>query len=288
MLKFGRMLTAMVTPFDASGEIDFNLTEVLIEHLIATGTDTLVVAGTTGESPTLSSDEKVKLFKFVVEKVNKRIPIIAGTGSNNTKASIELTQKSEEVGVDGVMLVVPYYNKPNQQGIYEHFKAIAAATKLPVLLYNIPGRSVVTMTADTVAKLSLIDNIFAVKEASGDLNSMTEILSKAKEGFVLYSGDDAATLPVLSIGGHGVVSVASHVIGKEMKEMIYLYLEGKNTEASKLHQKLLPIMKGLFIAPNPVPVKAALKIKGIDAGTVRLPLVPLDLKEQTFVEELLK
>ncbi|MDF2946034.1 MAG: dihydrodipicolinate synthase [Bacillales bacterium] len=288
MLEFGRVLTAMVTPFDVSGEIDFSLTEVLIEHLIANGTDTLVVAGTTGESPTLSSDEKLKLFKFVVEKVNKRIPIIAGTGSNNTKASIELTKKAEEIGVDGVMLVVPYYNKPNQQGIYEHFKAIAEATKLPVMLYNIPGRSVVNMSVETVVKLSQIDNIFAVKEASGDLNAMTEIISNAKEGFVLYSGDDGITIPVLSIGGHGVVSVASHVIGNEMQTLVKLFLEGKNEDAAKLHQKLLPIMKGLFIAPNPVPVKAALQSIGVNAGTVRLPLVPLEDNQVKFIENLLK
>jgi 4-hydroxy-tetrahydrodipicolinate synthase len=288
MLEFGRVLTAMVTPFDVSGEIDFSLTEVLIEHLIANGTDTLVVAGTTGESPTLSSDEKLKLFKFVVEKVNKRIPIIAGTGSNNTKASIELTKKAEEIGVDGVMLVVPYYNKPNQQGIYEHFKAIAEATKLPVMLYNIPGRSVVNMSVETVVKLSQIDNIFAVKEASGDLNAMTEIISNAKEGFVLYSGDDGITIPVLSIGGHGVVSVASHVIGNEMQTLVKLFLEGKNEDAAKLHQKLLPIMKSLFIAPNPVPVKAALQSIGLNAGTVRLPLVPLEDNQVKFIENLLK
>ncbi|MDF2606633.1 MAG: dihydrodipicolinate synthase [Bacillales bacterium] len=288
MLEFGRVLTAMVTPFDASGEIDFSLTEVLIEHLIANGTDTLVVAGTTGESPTLSTDEKIKLFKFVVDKVNKRVPIIAGTGSNNTKASIELTKKAEEIGVDGVMLVVPYYNKPNQQGIYEHFKAIAESTTLPVMLYNIPGRSVVNMAVETVVKLSHINNIFAVKEASGDLNAMTEILSNAKEGFVLYSGDDGITIPVLSIGGHGVVSVASHVIGNEMQTLVNLFLEGNNEDAAKLHQKLLPIMKGLFIAPNPVPVKAALQSIGVNAGTVRLPLVPLDETQQKFIENLLK
>jgi 4-hydroxy-tetrahydrodipicolinate synthase len=287
-MNFGQVITAMVTPFDMNGEIDFDGTRNLVNHLIANGSDGLVVGGTTGESPTLSTEEKLALYQFVVEVTAGRVPVIAGTGSNNTKASISLTKAAEEIGVDGIMLVTPYYNKPNQEGLYQHFKTIAEATSLPVMLYNIPGRSVVNMSVETIVRLSKIDNIVVMKEASGDLDAMAEIISKTPSNFTLYSGDDALTLPVLAIGGTGVVSVASHIIGNEMQEMMNQFKEGDHQEAASLHRKLLPIMKGLFNAPNPTPVKAALNMKGVSVGEVRLPLVPLNNEEKSILELTMK
>lgn len=223
---FGRISTAMVTPFDNNGNIDFQKTEKLVEYLIHHGTDSIVVAGTTGESPTLTTEEKLALFKHVVSVVNKRVPVIAGTGTNNTRASIELTKKAEQTGVDAIMLVTPYYNKPNQEGIYQHFKAIAESTHLPVMLYNVPGRTSSSIAPETVIRLSEIDNIVAIKEASGDLDNMAKIIEKTPDDFALYTGDDSLTLPTLSIGGDGVISVASHVVGDEMQEMIQAFLSG--------------------------------------------------------------
>ncbi|MET3697928.1 4-hydroxy-tetrahydrodipicolinate synthase [Bacillus oleivorans] len=275
MALFGRVSTAMVTPLDKRGNIDFGKTTQLIEYLIVNGTDSLVVAGTTGESATLTTEEKVALFRHVVKVVNKRIPVIAGTGSNNTYASLELTKRAEAEGADGCLLVVPYYNKPNQQGIYQHYKTIAEGTSLPVMLYNVPGRTVANMAPDTVIRLAEIPNVVALKEASGNLDAMTEVIANTPDDFDVYSGDDGLTIPALSIGGAGVVSVASHVIGKEMQQMIELFVSGNTQAAAKLHQKLLPFMKEIFKAPSPVPIKTALQIKGLDVGSVRLPLVPL-------------
>jgi 4-hydroxy-tetrahydrodipicolinate synthase len=281
MIHFGRLSTAMVTPFDKNGNIDFQKTSTLIDYLINHGTDSLVIAGTTGESPTLSTEEKLALIQHTVKEVNGRIPVIAGTGSNNTAASIKLTKQAEELGVDAIMLVVPYYNKPSQEGLFQHFKAIAESTKLPVMLYNIPGRSSINMSVDTVVRLSDIPNIVAVKEASGNLDAMAEIISRTKNDFVLYSGDDGLTLPVLSIGGVGVVSVASHIIGKEMQAMISAFISGNYISAAEQHRKLLPVMKQLFVVPSPGPVKTALQVKGLDVGSVRLPLVPLTSTERS-------
>jgi 4-hydroxy-tetrahydrodipicolinate synthase len=280
MVHFGRVSTAMVTPFDKKGHIDFAKTTQLVNYLLKNGTDSLVIAGTTGESPTLSKEEKLALFSHVVKVVNKRVPVIAGTGSNNTYASIELTKKAEQLGVDAIMVVAPYYNKPNQVGLFQHFKAVAESTNLPVMVYNIPGRSAVNILPETVIRLSNIENIVAVKEASGDLNAMTHIIANTAEDFLLYSGDDSMTIPVLSIGGAGVVSVASHVIGNEMQEMVKAFFEGDNKQAAQLHQQLLPIMQGLFAAPSPAPVKTALQFKGLDVGSVRLPLVGLNEQER--------
>ncbi|GAC91705.1 4-hydroxy-tetrahydrodipicolinate synthase [Anoxybacillus sp. LAT_35] len=280
MVQFGQIATAMVTPFDNKGNIDFAKTTQLVNYLIENGTDSLVVAGTTGESPTLTTEEKLALFRHVVDVVDGRVPVIAGTGSNNTRASIELTKKAEQIGVDAVMIVAPYYNKPNQEGIYQHYKAIAESTSLPVMVYNIPGRAVVNISVETIVRLSEIPNIVAVKDASGNLDAMTEIIAKTRDDFMLYSGDDGLTLPVLAIGGKGVVSVASHIIGNEMKEMIEAFMSGDNKKAATIHQQLLPIMKALFAAPSPVPVKTALQLKGLDVGSVRLPLVPLTEQER--------
>ncbi|WP_284035884.1 4-hydroxy-tetrahydrodipicolinate synthase [Neobacillus sp. 114] len=286
-MYFGQVLTAMVTPFDQHGEIDFNATSDLVNYLLANGTDGLVVCGTTGESPTLSTEEKVALFKFVVEVVDGRVPVIAGTGSNNTRSSISLTKLAEEVGVDGIMLVAPYYNKPSQEGMYQHFKAIAESTSLPVMLYNIPGRSVVNISAETVIRLSQIPNIVAVKEASGHLDDMAEIVKQTADDFSLYSGDDGMTLPVLSIGGVGVISVASHIIGNEMQDMVTRFKNGDLAGAAAAHRELLPIMKALFAAPSPAPVKAALNMKGINAGGLRLPLIPLNDEETKTLRNVL-
>ena len=280
-MNFGKVLTAMVTPFDRKGNIDFTKTEQLINYLLNNGTEGLVVAGTTGESPTLSSEEKVALFKHSVKVSDGRVPVIAGTGSNNTHASIELTKKAEASGVDAIMIVAPYYSKPGQKGLYEHFKAIAESTKLPVMIYNIPGRSVVNMTADTIIELSKISNIVSVKEASGDLDQITEIITRTDESFSVYSGDDGLTLPIMSIGGDGVISVASHILGNEMQKMIAAYEAGEVKEATAIHQHILPIMNELFKAPSPSPVKTALQLKGMDVGSVRLPMIPLTAEERS-------
>ncbi|SHF52844.1 4-hydroxy-tetrahydrodipicolinate synthase [Ornithinibacillus halophilus] len=286
-MNFGKILTAMVTPFDKEGNIDFDATKNLVNHLIANGTEGLVIAGTTGESPTLSTAEKVKLFQYVVDVVDKRVPVIAGTGSNSTDGSIDLTKQAESAGVDAIMLVAPYYNKPNQRGLIAHFSAIANETKLPVMLYNIPGRSVVKMTASTIIELSKIDNIVSVKEASADLDQAAEIIENTSEDFSVYSGDDGLTLPMLSIGGDGIVSVASHVIGNEMQEMIKAYEAGNNKDAGRIHRTLLPKMNALFSAPSPTPVKAALNMQGVPVGGVRLPLVPLTSEEQEDLQLIL-
>ncbi|WP_144554946.1 4-hydroxy-tetrahydrodipicolinate synthase [Bacillus sp. X1(2014)] len=286
-MNFGQVLTAMVTPFDQNGEVDFNAVRRLVDYLIDNGTDGLVVAGTTGESPTLTTDEKIALFKAVVVAAKGRVPVIAGTGSNNTRASISLTKQAEETGVDGIMLVAPYYNKPSQEGMYQHFKAIAESTSLPVMLYNIPARSVVNISPETIVRLSQIENIVAVKEASGNLDDMAAIISQTPSDFTLYSGDDSLTLPVLAIGGAGVVSVASHIIGNEMQEMINHFKNGRVQEAAHSHRQLLPLMKALFTAPNPAPVKAALNMSGVQVGGLRLPLLPLSHEEERVLQEVL-
>lgn len=288
MVDFGRLITAMVTPFNEKLELDFDKVTALVDHLADSGTESVVVAGTTGESPTLDKEEKVRLFKHVVDAAAGRMKVIAGTGGNNTAASIELTRAAEAAGVDGIMLVVPYYNKPSQEGLYQHFSAIAAATKLPIMLYNIPGRSAINMTVDTVIRLSKIENIVAIKEASGDLGQMTEIIRNTDDDFYLYSGDDKLTLPIMAIGGYGVVSVAAHVVGKEMKQMIDSFVDGNVAEAAEIHQKLYPIFEGLFLAPNPAPVKAALQLSGVDVGSVRLPLVPLNEKEMERLKDIMR
>lgn len=281
MISFGRVSTAMVTPFDSKGNIDFDKTTQLVDYLIKNGTDSLVVAGTTGESATLTAEEKVALYSLVVKAANGRVPVVAGTGSNNTQQSIELTKKAEDAGVDAIMLVAPYYNKPNQEGLYQHFKVIAEATSLPVMIYNIPGRSSVNIEPDTMIRLSQIENVTAAKEASGNLDAITQIIAGASDDFQVYSGDDGLTLPVLAVGGNGVVSVASHIAGNEMQQMVAEFLAGNHQAAAKLHQQLQPVIKALFSAPSPVPVKTALQIKGLDCGSVRLPMIPLTEEERS-------
>lgn len=282
-LDLGRIATAMVTPFQENGDIDFEAVERLIEYLLANGTDSIVVCGTTGESPTLSTEEKLQLIRFTVEKVNKRVPVIAGTGSNNTKQTIELTKKIESLGVDGVMLVAPYYNKPNQKGLYAHFEAVAEETTLPIVVYNVPGRTSSNIEAATTIALSKIPNIQVVKEASGNLDQISEILANTHDKFLVYSGDDALTLPLLAIGGRGVISVASHIVGNKMQAMIQAFEEGRHAFAAKMHQTLLPLFKQLFKNPNPVPIKYAMSKVGFHIEKVRLPLVEMtDEAKQEF------
>ncbi len=275
----GRLLTAMVTPFNEKGEVCPDRTEKLVNHLIESGTEGLVVAGTTGESPTLNHQEKLDLFKLVKKIAGSRASVIAGTGSNSTQSTIELSKEAEKAGVDGLMIVAPYYNKPNQTGLYHHFEQVAASVSLPIMVYNIPGRSSVNITPETMYRLSKIDNITAVKEASGNLDQMAEIIASTDSDFQLYSGDDGLTLPVMAIGGYGIVSVASHIIGKPMSKMIQDFLNGDNKDAAENHLTMLPLMRGLFSAPSPAPVKTLLNQIGIDAGGVRLPMVPLSDQE---------
>lgn len=280
MLIFGRLVTAMVTPFDHNLEIDFEKTKALVEHLINNGTDAIVVAGSTGESSTLSKEEKILLYEKVLQYSAGRVKVIAGTGSNDTKSTIELTKKAENIGVDGVMLVAPYYNKPSQDGLIQHFKTIAEETRLPIMIYNVPSRTATNIQAKTMIKLAEIENIVAVKEASGDLTQMAEIIKDTPENFYLYSGDDKFTLPVLAIGGCGVVSVASHTAGNKIKQMINSFFEGNIKQASSLHLELISLFEGIFITSNPVPIKYLLNKTGIEVGSVRLPLIEAN-KEQT-------
>lgn len=286
-MDFGRLITAMVTPFDASGQIDWERTKALVDYLIEEQrSDALVVSGTTGESPTLTDDEKLKLFETVVRHAAGRCKVLAGTGSNDTAHSAELTRKAEATGVDGLLLVAPYYNRPSQEGLYQHFKAVAGETKLPVMLYNVPKRTGVSLSAETTLRLAELPNVTAVKESSGDLVQISKIIEEAPPGFLVYSGDDDFTLPVLACGGHGVVSVASHVVGSRMKAMIDAFLAGNVDESARLHRKLLPIFKGLFLFPSPAPVKYALEIHGQSVGGVRLPLVALSEEEKGVIRSL--
>lgn len=286
-MDFGKVITAMVTPFDENNQLDLFRTTELIEYLLDNGTDGLVIAGTTGESPTLTHEEKIQLFEHVVQTVNGRVPVIAGTGSNNTQETIEFTKAAESVGVDATLLVTPYYNKPNQLGLMRHFESIAKNTELPIMLYNIPGRSVVKMDAQTVIQLAQIDNIVSVKDSTGDLDSIAAIIEATDDNFSVYSGDDSLTLPLLSIGSKGVVSVASHIIGNDMRTMIDLFYAGKIEEAAALHRKIIPVVHALFMAPSPAPVKAALSVNDLQVGSVRLPLVPLTNEEQALLRHIL-
>lgn len=288
MVDMGRLLTAMITPFDQNGQIDWDEVTRITEMLIQDGSDGLVVSGTTGESPTLTTEEKEKLFRHVVRVADGRAAVIAGTGSNATTASVELTKRASDCGVDGIMLVTPYYNKPSQEGLYRHFSTVARATSLPVMLYNVPGRTGTNMTADTVARLAEVPNIVAVKEASGDFVQATEIMKRTPASFRLYSGDDKHTLPLLAIGAHGVVSVASHLIGAEIKKMIDAFVSGDHDTACALHTKWIDVFEGLFIAPNPVPVKLALSERGYGSPHVRSPLAEVDEATKAMILSLVR
>ncbi|XGW00670.1 MAG: 4-hydroxy-tetrahydrodipicolinate synthase [Leptolyngbya sp. BL-A-14] len=272
-MNFGRVLTAMITPFKDDGSVDFAIAAKLASHLAENGTDTLVVCGTTGESPTLTWDEEFELFQVVKQAVAGNAKIIAGTGSNSTQEAIAATQKAAKLGLDGSLQVVPYYNKPPQEGLYQHFKAIAEAEPdLPMMLYNIPGRTGQNMQPETIARLAAIRNIVAVKESTGNLDQASEIQRLTPPEFALYSGDDSMTLPLLAIGGAGVVSVASHVVGGQLQQMIQAFESGQHHIATKIHLELFPLFKALFVTANPIPIKAALRLQGWQVGSTRLPL----------------
>lgn len=276
MVEFGRLMTAMITPFHPDESVDHAGAARIARHLVETGSDTLVVTGTTGEAPTLTAGEKLSLYRTVKEAVGGRAKVIAGTGGYCTRESIELTREAERVGVDGAMLVVPYYNNPPQEGLYRHFRTVAESTALPTILYNIPSRSPRNMEAATTLRLAEVPNIVAVKEASGKLEQVAEIVAGAPGGFRVYSGDDAATLPLMSMGAFGVISVASHVAGRQIRQMIDAFVAGRPTEAAELHGRLLPLFQACFCTTNPIPVKAAVSLLGLPAGGVRLPLIPAD------------
>lgn len=279
MAYFGQIVTAMVTPFDQTLEVDMQAVEGLVEHLISNGSDSIVVSGTTGEGPTLTKEEKISLFEKVWEVSNGRIQVLSNIGSNNTKESLEFAKEVENLGVaDGLMVVCPYYNKPSQEGMFKHFESIAANTSLPIMLYNIPGRTGVNLLPSTVERLSKIHNIVALKEASGDLEQARKIIEAVPTDFSVYSGDDDLTLPMLELGGVGVVSVSSHVFGKEMKEMIL-------NRDEVLNEKLSHFFGEMFFEPNPVPVKSALNNLGVNVGSVRLPLIELSGDGQRRVKK---
>jgi 4-hydroxy-tetrahydrodipicolinate synthase len=281
-------LTAMVTPFDARGEVDYQQARRLALALLSSGSDGVVVAGTTGESPTLSLDERLRLFAEVKSAVGDRGAVVAGTGNNDTRESREFTREAEKIGVDACLLVVPYYNRPTQQGLFEHFETIAGSTKLPCIIYNVPSRTVTNLAADTMIRLSRIDNIVAVKEASGNLGQIAEIIQETDEGFLVYSGNDGDTYPILALGGYGIISVASHLVGIQIKDMIDKFLEGKFLEAAGLHRRLLLMVNALFVVSNPVPLKWALNYVGFPVGKPRLPLVEPDEKSAGVIKAALK
>jgi 4-hydroxy-tetrahydrodipicolinate synthase len=273
VVNFGRVLTAMITPFDKNGHVNYAVAEKLAVHLAEYGTDTLVVCGTTGESPTLSWEEEFELFRVVKKAVAGKAKVIAGTGSNSTDEAIAATQKADTLELDGTLQVVPYYNKPPQEGLYQHFSAIAqAAPNLPVMLYNIPGRTGQNLLPETVARLAKISNIVAIKEASGNLDQVSEVRRLTPPDFAIYSGDDSLTLPMLAVGCKGVVSVASHLVGQSLQEMIQSFEQGQVQKATQIHLRLLPLFKGLFLDTNPIPLKAALELQGWDVGSLRSPL----------------
>lgn len=283
---FGRVVTAMVTPFTAGGELDLGQAAALARRLIDSGNDGIVVAGTTGESPTLTLDEKLALFETVIAAVGDKVPVLCGTGSNNTADSIALSQAAERLGAAGVMLVAPYYNKPSQTGLFEHFRAICAATNLPVMLYNIPSRTGVNVLPETIMRIAAAaPNLVAVKEAGGSIDQMSELISLAGDRLTVYSGDDSMTLPLLAVGGHGIVSVAGHVVGRELRQMIDAYVAGETAAAARLHQQLLPFFKAIFVTTNPAPIKAALRLSGFEPGPLRLPLVPLSAAEEAVLRD---
>ena len=285
---FGRVITAMVTPFDQDGQVNYAKAEALADYLVNHGSDGLVVCGTTGESPTLSWDEEHQLFQVIKSAVGDRVKVIVGTGSNSTQEAIEATQTAAKFQVDGSLQVVPYYNKPPQEGLYHHFQAIAASCDLPLMLYNIPGRTGQNLLPETVAKLAEIDNIVAIKEASGSLDQASQIRALTDPSFAIYSGDDSLTLPLLAIGGAGVVSVASHLVGNEIQTMVQKFVAGQPQEALQLHLQLFPLFKVLFCTTNPIPVKSALNLQGWELGGVRSPLSNISESDQQKLTAILQ
>lgn len=285
---WGSLLTAMLTPFDAKGDVNFTEVRRIARYLVEEQhNDGLVVNGTTGESPTLAHEEKFKILDAVLDEVGDRAAVVMGTGTYNTKESIALTGEAERAGAHGIMLVNPYYNKPGQAGLKAHFTAVAAETSLPVMLYNIMPRSSINLETPTLMELAKIENIVAVKEASGNINQIGDVAAQAPDGFRVYSGDDGLTLPILSVGGYGLVSVAAHVVGRELKEMIASFTENPN-KSRQIHQRLLPVFRAIFSAPSPAPIKYALSKRGFDCEATRLPIVGLTPEEKRVVDSALE
>jgi len=287
MINFGDVLTAMVTPYDDNLKLDLKKARKLASYLVNNGSDGLVVLGTTGEVPTLKLEEKIELLKTVLDEVEDKATVIAGTGSYSTEDSIFMSKKAEELGVDGIMLVTPYYNKPTQTGLYNHFATIASSTSLPIILYNVPDRTSRNIEPETVLKLAGVDNIIGIKEASGKLDQVSTLSRILPEDFSIYSGDDILTLPILAVGGKGVISVASHLVGKEIKEMIQYFKNNELEKAIKMNKKLGPIFKIMFMMTNPIPVKTALNLTGIDVGSLRPPLYEMDEEEKNLLKNAL-
>ena len=276
MAEIGRLITAMVTPFDDQGEVDYDQAKALAKALVASGSDGVLVSGTTGESPTLTNEEKLRLWGEVKDALGDSGAVIAGTGNYSTAESIELSKEAEQQGVDGILLVVPYYNKPPQEGLYLHFKAIAESVNLPCMLYNVTSRTSLNMTDETTIRLSHVDNIVGIKEAGSDMDQITRIIDGAKDGFRVWSGNDNETYYMMATGGYGVVSVASHLVGNQISQMMGYLLEGDVEKAAAEHRRLLPLFKVLFVMSNPIPVKYSLNQVGFNVGQPRLPLVPPD------------
>lgn len=275
---FGRLLTAMVTPFNADGSVNYEKAADLAEWLINNGSDGLVVAGSTGEAATMSAEEKLELFRVVVNRINKRVPVIAGTGSNNTADSVKMTKMAEAMGVDGALIVGPYYNKPTQEGFYQHFAAVAQSTGLPIIVYNVPGRTASNISPAIVARLAAdFGNIVAIKEAAGNVAQVAELYSVLPEEFTIYSGDDGLILPFMSVGATGLISVLSNIGGGILQDVMQAYEDGRVREAAKLNARMVPLANAMFIETNPIPVKAAVTlVTGIDSGQPRLPLTPME------------
>ncbi len=286
MAEIGRLLTAMVTPFDQQGQVDYAQAKRLAQALVQSGSDGVVVAGTTGESPTLTGKEQARLFAEVRQALEGSGSVVAGTGSNSTAEAVEYTRDAQEAGADGALLVVPYYNKPTQEGLYRHFKAIAESADLPCILYNVPSRTITNLSAETTIRLSQIPNIVGVKEASADFDQIATIISGAREGFRVWSGNDADTFGVLCLGGYGVISVASHLVGRQIKGMIQMLLDGSLEGAAREHRRLLPIFKGIFVVANPIPIKYGVNRAGLSVGSPRLPLTEPDDKIAAFLDDL--
>ena len=287
MKEIGKLITAMVTPFDEQGQVDYEQAKRLAKAMLDSGSDGVVLSGTTGESPTLSTEEKLRLFAEVKGAVGDSGAIIAGTGNYNTAESIELSKEAEREGVDGLLLVVPYYNKPPQEGLYQHFKAIAGNVDLPCIVYNVTSRTSLNMTHETTIRLSEIENIVGIKEAGSDMDQITRIIDGAKPGFLVWSGNDNETFYIMATGGYGVVSVASHLVGNQIKQMMDFLLEGDVEKAAAEHRRLLPLFKVLFVVSNPIPVKYSLNQVGFNVGNPRLPLVPPDPKSAAQIDEVL-
>jgi len=286
--RFGSVVTAMVTPFRGDHAVDLDRAQELASSLVGSGSDAIVVAGSTGESPTLTHKEKAELFRAVGEAIRGRAKLICGTGTYSTAESLELTQAAEDAGADGLLVVTPYYNKPPQRGLVAHFERIAEATELPMILYNIPGRTATRIEHETLLQLAQRRNIVAVKDSTGDFQSITKLVAEGPDGFEVYSGDDWATFGYLCLGAVGVVSVASHLVGPQIRQMIELIETGDVPAARKIHESLSPLFNALFVTSNPIPLKAALEMVGRPCGDPRLPLVPATAEEKARVRRALE